>query len=238
MKSDEMRTKVEELQKMDEEEEITVFKVSGADWDWEIKDQQPLKFVEEGRELGAEIFYYMKAEEEGKITNLWIGYQLEDRIHRIDIVADWYQDQLREEQGIGEEDEEPRTIGRYSEEVNEKLKDRKEEILEELRNKDNLDMLSEENKIRLKHGKPEDFRFQELERMQNQIFDAEGADEETEDELAEKVYEDESFNRNFNQLDTETLLKSREDIPKEKYEKDEVRLEMIHKKAKSLLKIE
>jgi hypothetical protein len=238
MKEDKIHSKIEELKEKAEEEDITLLEVEGEEWGWNIKENDPIKFIETGKELGAEVFYYIISEKDGQIQKLSILYPTRNQPHVMELTADWYQEIQQEEHQKEEETEEAKGLGRYSEEVNEKLEERRQEILEELQEKEDLDPISEEEKIRVKHGEPEDFSLRELERIQDQIFESEEANEVLEDELARKVYEDENFNNNFNNLDTETLLKSREDISKEDFKREDVRVGMVHKKAKSLLKVE
>ena len=240
-----LKQALEDLKDKTDNEDLRLIEVNHAsEWDWDLPEQDVEDFVDFGQELGADkFFYWLSSPNQEKPSNLLILFEAGGNRYKLDLVADWYKKQLKEEkESFGEVKEdsvgERERFSRYSKEVTEELSERKVEMIEEMREKENLDMLSEEQKIRIKHGNPEDFRFAELEDMKDRIFDAEEANEDVEDELAELVYEDEAFNSKYSQLDTETLLKKREDISEEKYDRGDVRMEMVHRKAKSLLKIE
>lgn len=238
--SSNLQEELEKLKDRADKEELETIEIRQiSDWDWAVAEESVEDFLDLGKKLGAEKFFYLLAgPEDGDPTNLLVFFESGGSVYQMDVVADWFKENLEEKENLGEEiAEEKDRFNRYSKEVTEELKERKKEMMEELREKENLDALSEEERIKIQHGKPEDFRFRELENMKDKIFDAEEANEELEDELSELVYEDDAFNSKFSQLDTETLLKQRSDIDEEDYERKDVRLEMVHRKAKSLLKI-
>jgi hypothetical protein len=102
-----------------------------------------------------------------------------------------------------------------------------EELLsdsQEYRLRNHLDHYSVPRLLQLQERKEETKREQEAQ---------ERIDEELEDELARAAYEDDRFNRQFNKSDTRMLI---QDLDLE-YDADRIRFDEVHRKAKSLLKI-
>jgi len=79
------------------------------------------------------------------------------------------------------------------------------------------------------------FRLQDkLQEEKEEKEREEQIDEEPEDEIAEAVYNDDRFHNRFNSSDTEMLIK---DIGIE-FDEEAVRIDVIDRKAKSLIKLE
>lgn len=123
-----------------------------------------------------------------------------------------------------------------------------EEQVEELERKQNLaeelldqygDVLTDAQEYRLTHN-IEDMRMDRLFQLQDRLQEQkeqkereERISEELEQELAEELYQDDRFNRQFNETDIKMLLRQM-DL---KIDEESIRFEEVHRQAKSLLKV-
>jgi hypothetical protein len=113
----------------------------------------------------------------------------------------------------------------------EEEKQRKEEIAEELLT-EYEEYLEEDDRFELEN-RLEWLSLSRLLRMQERVEEKAKADPEAENRLARTVYEDDRFNRQFNQTDIEMLLNEL-NID---FDSERVRMDEVHKRAKSLLNV-
>jgi hypothetical protein len=113
----------------------------------------------------------------------------------------------------------------------EEEKQRKQDIAEELLNEYD-EYLNEDKKFEIEN-RLERMRLRRILSIQQRVEEEASADPEEEKRLARAVYEDDRFNRQFNETDTEMLL---DDLDLE-FDPNTIRAEEVHKRAKSLLKI-
>lgn len=169
---------------------------------------------------------------EGNIEGAQLGFFINNRPHvaMIETAAR----QSRRTEPAGHQHLSTREPQAASDEEQERKEQLAEQILEEFD-----EFLSESEEYRLRnhldhYSVPRLLRLQEQKEEQKREQEAqERIDEELEDELARTAYEDERFNRQFNASDTRMLI---QDLDLE-YDADRIRFEEVHRKAKSLLKI-
>jgi hypothetical protein len=116
-------------------------------------------------------------------------------------------------------------------ERDEEDEERKQELASELLQQYD-DYLTEEQRHRLEERLGFE-RVTNLLRMREELQEKARADPELEEEAAAAIADDERFNRQFNETDTETLLRTHYE-----FDMDKLRFEKVHKQAKSLLKIQ
>jgi len=119
----------------------------------------------------------------------------------------------------------------FGREESEEERERKQEIAEELLEEYD-EFLPEDERFEIEN-RLERMTLSRLLRVQEQVEAEASADPEAEKRIARNVYEDDRFNRQFNQTDTEMLV---DELGLE-YNSDHVRMEEVHRRAKSLLKI-
>lgn len=182
--------------------------------------------VEKGINLGVEEFYSLtRRDEDGEVALAAVYFFYNDRPH----IAFLQPEEVREQQ---EED----TRGRegsnlFSRQESEEEKQRKQEIRTELL-EEYEDYLEEPEKYELEN-RLDRMRLRQLLRIKERVEEEASVDPEEEKRLAKRVYEDDRFNRQFNNTDTEMLL---DDLDVE-YDPNNIRVEEVHRRAKSLLKI-
>ncbi len=178
--------------------------------------------IDLGISLGTKEFYVEYAEDDaGEIK--WIRfYFIHNSVPHIQYIESEAIAQAREEE---------------TEEKEEEL-ERKQALSKEMLEQYE-DVLNNAEEYRLRHSLS-DLPMERLFRMQDQLQEKleqkrkkERINEELEVQLARKVYEDSRFDRQFNKTDTEVLL---EQLDVE-FESDAVRIDKIHRHAKSLLKV-
>jgi hypothetical protein len=118
----------------------------------------------------------------------------------------------------------------FGEETKEE-RERRQELVDEILS-EYKEHLTEENQFELEN-RPERMRVRRLIRMRDRLEEEARTDPEEEKRLARLVYENEKFNNRFNQTDTEMLL----DKMGVDYDPELIRIEEVHKRAKSLIKI-
>lgn len=236
----------------------------------EFTGMNPLDFVEQAVEVGAEVFYLMRTYTENEeLATADLAYYYQNRLHGLSVMTEKAHQDAEPTQsdafGFSEQSSEERerkqevadeVLREYDEYLDDEARARLETELETLRltevlrikrraeeTKERTDLaneildgygeyLEEDERARLEGDL--DYRsVSSLERLKREVEERARVDPDEEIRLAEIVAEDERFGRNFNQTDTEMLLNAL-DV---EYEEEEVRIEEIHKRAKSILKI-
>lgn len=196
---------------------------NGGETDVQLIDYTIGEVIELGKSLGTSAFYgTLEQTDNGDPQWARVFFFHNELAHSVYIETEELA-QVRE----GETDEQ-------IEELEQKQK-LAEEILENYG-----DLINRAKEYRLKNN-VEKISMEQLFRLQDRLQDKkeekereERIDEELEDEIAEKVYNDGRFHSRFNSSDTEMLIK---DMGIE-FDEDAVRIEVIDRKAKSLIKIE
>jgi hypothetical protein len=204
---------------------ITVFTVSSQPFQGFILENMSLSAaVERGLDAGAEQFYLVEdREEEGNLTLGGVCFFVNRRPHTIYKQTEERLESVaagRESSGVGRELNE-----------SEEEKQRKQDIAEELLNEYD-EYLNEDEKFEIEN-RLERMRLRRILSIQQRIDEEASADPEEEKRIARAVYEDDRFNRQFNEMDTEMLL---DDLDVE-FDPNKIRPDEVHKRAKSLLKI-
>lgn len=185
---------------------------------------EPLpKFASQALERGAtEVYLIEQRDEDGEVQLGGICYFYQGRAHTC-----YRESPAREEMSQDAE----YGSSRAGREESEEEKQRKEEIAEELLT-EYEEYLEEDDRFELEN-RLEWLSVSRLLRMQDRVEEKAKADPEAENRLARAVYEDNRFNRQFNQTDTEMLLNELEID----FDSERVRMDEVHKRAKSLLKV-
>lgn len=193
-----------------------------VDTDIQLIDYSFEELVELGRSLGVDTFYGILEKNpagEAQWARLFFFHQ---GIAHVQYIESEEMAKLRDEETdeqIEELEEKKNLADEIIENYSELMDDATEYRLE-----NNVDNMSMERLFRLQDRLQEEKEEKERE---------ERIDEELESELAEAVYNDERFNRRFNQTDVEMLLEQM-DI---EFDDECVRMDVIDRKAKSLLKL-
>ncbi|PSP39121.1 hypothetical protein BRC71_03600 [Halobacteriales archaeon QH_7_65_31] len=217
---DEFESAVETLESTNE----TFIRASnGAETDVRLIDYSIDEVIELGKSLDTGAFYGV-LEEADDGTPQWarVFFFYDGLAHVLYIEADELA-QVRE----NETNEQVEELEQKQELADEILENYGELIARarEYRVKNNVGSMSMEQLFRLQDRLQEE---KEEKKREEQI------DEELEDEIAEAVYNDDRFHNRFNSSDTEMLIK---DIGIE-FDEEAVRIDVIDRKAKSLIKLE
>jgi hypothetical protein len=207
--------------------DLTVFHVANQPVEGFVFTEISLvEFIDHAADRGVDEFYlWEKRTDDGAIDLVWICYFHEGRAHTRYLESDERLEARQEQVAPGG------SAGRFGREESEDEKQRKKEIATELL-EEYADYLEESERFELEN-RVESMRLRQLERMEERIKNEAETDPEEEKRLGRLAYEDDRFHRQFNQTDTEMLL---DDLDVE-YDPDRVRMEEVHKRAKSLLKI-
>lgn len=209
---------------------ITAFIVSSQPFQGFILENMSLSAaVERGLDAGAEQFYLVEdRDEEGNLTLGGVCFFVNRRPHtiykqteeRLESVAAGDESSSAGRRGLG-----------YDSLESEEEKQRKQDIAEELLNEYD-EYLNEDEKFEIEN-RLERMRLRRILSIQQRVEEEASADPEEEKRIARAVYEDDRFNRQFNEMDTEMLL---DDLDVE-FDPNKIRPDEVHKRAKSLLKI-
>lgn len=228
-REDIVQTLAEVENHLEEEDEITVFNVvehpfSGFVFD----DTEPKEFVEKGIELGATEFYLIenRGEEDGLIQG-GICFFHNGRPHTLQLASKQEKDSIRAES----RDTRIGSSSRFGLEESEEEQERKEEIADQLLT-EYSEHIDEEEEFRIRN-RLDMMRIGGLKRILEDAEEQAKVDPELEKDLARAVYERDEFNQQFNKTDTEMLL-DQMDI---EFDPENIRMEEVHTRAKSLLKI-
>jgi len=187
-----------------------------------LDDYQLPRVIELGQILGENVFYGVMEETDDGIPEWSRLYFIRDGISHVQYIESLEMKQAREKETKDQ-------VGGL-----ERKEDLAEEILETY-----SEVLNDGQRYRLQHnidGMTMDRLFSLQDHLQDKMERLEKEkriDEKLEQELAEALVEEERFNRQFNEMDTEMLLKDM-DI---EFNEEEIRVGQVHQQAKSLLKI-
>lgn len=185
--------------------------------------------VQAGLDAGAEHFYLVEDRDvEGNLTLGGVCFFINDRAHTIYKEIDERIESTDAEGGAS--DPGHHDFG-YGLEESDEEKQRKQDIAEELLNEYD-GYLKEDEKFEIEN-RLERMRLRRILTIQDRVEQEASADPEEEKRLARTVYEDDRFNRQFNPTDTEMLL----DDLDVNFDPNTIRSDEVHKRAKSLLKI-
>lgn len=206
-----------------ESDETFVRAGNGGETDVQLIDYTIDEVIELGNSLGADTFYGILDEtDNGDPQWARVFFFHNELAHGIYIETEELA-QVREE-GTDEQIEELEQKQKLAEEILENYGDLINRA-KEYRLENNVESMSMEQLFRLQDRLQDEKEEKERE---------ERIDEELEDEIAEKVYNDDRFHNRFNSSDTEMLIK---DMGLE-FDEDAVRIDVIDRKAKSLIKLE
>jgi hypothetical protein len=222
------QTLTEVKNRLENEDGITIFEVVKQPFPgFVFEDTRPEEFVEKGLELDATEFYLIENwTEDTDLKQAGICFFYNGRPHTLQLTPDQEGDSIEEIQGTG--------IGSsagFGFEESEEEQERKEEIADDLLAEYN-EYLNEEEEFEIKN-RLDRMRLGRLKRIQNRAEEEAKVDPEREKELARAVFEREEFNQQFNETDTEMLL----DQMDLEFDPEKIRIEEVHTRAKSLLKI-
>jgi len=185
--------------------------------------------VQAGLGAGAELFYLVEDRDvEGNLTLGGVCFFIDDRAHTIYKEVD---ERMESTDSEGEANDPGHRDFGYGLEESEEEKQRKQDIAEELLNEYD-EYLKEDEKFEIEN-RLERMRLRRILTIQDRVEQEASADPEEEKRLARAVYEDDRFNRQFNSTDTEMLL----DDLDVNFDPNTIRPDEVHKRAKSLLKI-
>lgn len=211
--------------------DVTVFEPDNLPYEsFTYTEDEPLEFVERGLSLGVDCFYVLDDWNEAGEQNLGgITYFHRERAHTLYLLPD---DRQRESGAtVGEHGREGSQRLDYGREESEAERERKEELRKTLLG-EYREHLSEDEEFELEN-RLERVSLRRLLTLRDRAETEAKRDPEEETRLAKVVYNDDRFNRQFNEMDTEMLLDSL-DV---EFDPETVRVEEVHRRAKSLLKI-
>lgn len=213
-------------EKLDDREDVTVFEIESQPYSgFEFRNTSLPEFLEGALALDVTEFYLLESRlEDDRIERAGLCYLYEGRLHAR--ILEPHQEDQPEDTALGARH---RTAGLREE--TEEERELKQELAEELLGEYN-EYLTEEERFRLEN-KLERQPVSQLMRWQDRVEEEARVDPEEEKRLARAVVNDDRFNQQFNAMDTEMLLDEL-DI---EYEEDAVRVDQVHRRAKSLLKI-
>jgi hypothetical protein len=213
-----------------ERDDLTAFPVESQPFEgFVFTDVALVEFIDQAVDRGIDEFYIFESRAaEDDVDFCGVCYFHEGRAHSRYLESD---ERLEPEQAQSASRGSVGVLGGFGRNESEEEVQRKEEIATELLT-DYADYLQESERFELEN-RVESMRLRQLERMQERIEKEARTDPEEEKRLARIAYEDDRFHRQFNQTDTEMLL---EELDVE-YNPDLVRMDEVHKRAKSLLKI-
>lgn len=235
---DEMENQLEAAQDfLEDRDDVTVFTVANQPFEgFEFEDQTLQEFAELGIDTGVDELYLIEDRDGiGEFDQAGVCFFHNGRPHTR--VLESYtraaseaseQTRTRETRQYSETTEYP-TSSLYEESEEEQA--RKQKIAEELLTEYD-EYLSEEERFELEN-QLERQSVTRLMRLEDRVKEEARVDPEEEKRLARLVYQDDRFNNQFNQTDTEMLL---DDLDME-FDEDRVRIDEIHTRAKSLIKI-
>jgi hypothetical protein len=180
--------------------------------------------VELAVELAVETVYILEAWDELEtLQAAGIYFEYNGRIHSVVHSADSVSEQATDQQQSG-------LSSPYRDETEDE-KQKRADLIDEILS-EYSEYLSDDEVFELEN-RPERMRVQRLMRMRDRLEEEARTDPEEEKRLARIVYETDQFGRQFNQTDTEMLL----DQLDVEYDPDLIRIDEVHKRAKSLLKV-
>lgn len=237
MDRDVMEDQLEEVQTFLEDHDVTVFKVANQPFNgFEFEDQTLKEFAEMGINTEVNEFYIIEDRDDSEeLERAGVCFFYNDHPHTrmlesykraVSEAAE--QTRPREIRGSTETSQYP-SSSIYAE--SEEEQSRKQEIAEELLTEYD-EYLSDEEQFELEN-QLERQSVTRLMRLENRVKEEARVDPEEEKHLARLVYNDDRFNNQFNKMDTEMLL---DDMDVE-YNEERVRIDEIHTRAKSLIKI-
>lgn len=209
---------------------ITVFTVSSQPFQgFMLEEMSFLSAVESGLDAGAEQFYLVEdRDEEDNLTLAGVCFFVNKRAHTIYKQTDERLDSV----GAGDESSSAGRRGLEHDPMeSEEEKQRKQDIAEELLNEYD-EYLNEDEKFEIEN-RLERMRLRRILTIQQRAEEEASADPKEQKRVARAVYQDDRFNRQFNEMDTEMLL---DDLDVE-FDPNTIRADEVHKRAKSLLKI-
>jgi hypothetical protein len=214
--------------RLQEEDGISIFEVVEQPFPgFVFEDTSAAEFVEKGLDLDATEFYLIESRtEEDDLKQAGICFFYDGRPHTLQLTPDQDEESIGEARGTG-----IGSASRFGLEESEEEQERKEEVADQLLTEYN-EYLDEEDEFEIKN-RLERMRLGRLKRIQNRAEEQAKIDPEREKELARAVYERDEFNQQFNKTDTEMLL----DQIDVEFDPEKVRIEEVHTRAKSLLKI-
>ncbi|WP_318570930.1 hypothetical protein [Salinigranum marinum] len=210
--------------------DLTAFHVENQPFEgFVFTDVSLVEFIDQAVDRGIDEFYVFEDRTaEGGVDFGGVCYIHGERAHTRYVESD---ERLGPQQEQSESRGSVGMLGGFGRDESEEEVQRKKEVATELLNQ-YADYLEESERFDLEN-RVESMRLRQLERMQERIEKEARTDPEEEKRLARIAYEDDRFHRQFNQTDTEMLL---EELDVE-YDPDLVRMDEVHKRAKSLLKI-
>lgn len=229
---EEMENQLEAVQDfLADHDDVTVFTVANQPFKgFKFEDQTLREFAELGIDTGADELYIIEDRDNtGELDQAGVCFFHNDRPHTQ--VLESYTRAASEaaEQTRTQETSQYPTSSLYEESEEEQA--RKQEIAEELLTEYD-EYLSEEERFELEN-QLERQSVTRLMRLEHRIKEKARVNPDEEKRLARLVYQDDRFNNQFNQTDTEMLL---DDLDVE-FDEDRVRIDEIHTRAKSLIKI-
>ena len=230
MDPEQIQDQLESARELLEGKDATVFNVASQPFQGFLFEDMTLsEVVQTGLDAGADHFYLVEdRDEDGNLTLGGVCFFVNDRAHTVYKQTD---ERLESADTEGEtSDAGHRDIG-YGLDESEEEKQRKQELAEELLNEYD-EYLNEDEKFEIKN-RLERMGLRRVLNIQERVEQEASADPEEEKRLARAVYEDDRFNRQFNSTDTEMLL---DDLDVE-FDPNTIRPDEVHKRAKSLLKI-
>lgn len=187
-----------------------------------LKDRSLVEIVELGRELGTDVFYLLESRDsESRLRAVGICFYYQGRPHSRIHRADELKDRGEGLSGGGI------ALREESDDERRKREQLVAEILKEYR-----EHLAEDELFQLENH-PDRMRVEHLIRMRDRLEEEARRDPDEEKRLAKLVYQSEQFGRQFNSTDTEMLL----DQLDVEFDSDLIRIDEVHKRAKSLLKV-
>lgn len=215
---------------LQDQDDITVFNVASQPFQGFLFEDMSLSAaVQTGLDAGVENFYLVEdRDEDGNLTLGGVCFFVNDRAHTIYKQTDERVESAEDKKEAS--DTEQRDLG-YGLDESEEEKQRKEELAEELLNEYD-EYLQEDEKFEIEN-RLERLGLRRVLNIKERVEEEASADPEEEKRLARAVYEDDRFNRQFNSTDTEMLL---DDLDIE-FDPNTIRPDEVHKRAKSLLKI-
>lgn len=230
MEAHEIETQLDQvLDRLDAEESVTVFRVENQPFSGFVFDRSSLvEFVEEALDRGVRDFYLLEDRTEDERIELGgVCYFYEERAHTCYLQVD--DREASAEGDIGEATTDRQVSFGRQESKDERA--RKQELAEELLS-EYEEYLDEDQRYEIEN-RLDRMPLRRVLQIHDQTEAAARVDPEEEKRLARVVYEDDRFSHQFNQTDTEMLL----DELDVEFDGEQIRFEEVHKRAKSLIKI-
>ena len=231
MNSTQIQDQLESARELvEDQDDITVFNVASQPFQGFLFEDMTLSAaVQTGLDAGSENFYLVEdRDKDGNLTLGGVCFFIDGRAHTLYKQTD---ERMESAEAEGEASDAGQRDFGYGLDESEEEKQRKQELAEELLNEFD-EYLQEDEKFEIEN-RLERLGLRRVLNIKERVEEEASADPEEEKRLARAVYEDDRFNRQFNSTDTEMLL---DDLDVE-FDPNTIRPDEVHKRAKSLLKI-